>query len=134
MRASDRDREEAVAALRLATSEGYLTLLEFEERLDAAFSARYVDELDRLLSDLPRAPRPSARPAPGPARARRGGWWPSGLPRQVVRAALAVLAVMLAVVVITNFWIPMLIFGFIWCKRNHGRCGWHGGRRRLDYI
>ena len=130
-----------MAALRRATSEGYLTLLEFEERLDAAFSARYLDELDRLLADLPGARRQSARPTPGPARPRRGPWRPTGLPRQIVRSALGVMAVFLAVAIVANFWIPMLIFGLIWMKRGHrrcgwsaGRCGWSGGRQHLDYI
>ena len=130
-----------MAALRRATSEGYLTLLEFEERLDAAFAARFVDELDRLLADRPAPRRPSARPAPAPARAPRGAWWPAGLARQVVRSALAVLAVLLTVAIIANFWIPLLIFGLIWMKRGRGRCGWSAGRcgwsgrhRHLDYI
>ena len=130
-----------MAALRRATSEGYLTLLEFEERLDTAFSARYLDELDRLLADLPGARRQSARPAPGPARPQRGPWWPAGLPRQIVRSALAVLAVLLAVAIVANFWVPMLIFGLIWMKRGRGRCGWSSGRcgwsgrhHHLDYL
>lgn len=137
LRASDRDRDDAVAVLRRVTSEGYLTLLEFEERLDAAFAARYLDELDGLVADIPGPRRASApRSAHGPAaqRAPRSVWWPAGLPRLVLRSALGVLAVLLAVAVIANLWIPLLIFGFVWCRRNRGRCGFDGRRHRFEYI
>lgn len=136
-----------MAALRQATSDGYLTLLEFEERLDAAFAARYLDELDVLLADLPGArrvgtPRNSHPPrAPRARSTSRTATWPAGLPRLVVRSVLTVLAVMLALTLIANFWIPMLIFGLVWMKRGRGRCGWAPGRcwsgghrHRLDYI
>jgi hypothetical protein len=53
LRASDADREQAVARLRHATAEGRLTAQELEERLEALFAARTYGELDALLADLP---------------------------------------------------------------------------------
>lgn len=80
MRASDEDRNRVVAALRRATTDGYLTLDEFEERLDGVFRSRYLTELDALLQDIPGAPRPSRWQAgPPPA----GGAWQEVPPRPV---------------------------------------------------
>lgn len=56
MRASDGDREEVARALRDNLTEGRLTLEEFDERLDAAYSAKTYGELDALMIDLPRRP------------------------------------------------------------------------------
>jgi hypothetical protein len=53
VRASDGDRERAVEQLRRHHEEGRLDGEEFTERMEAALSARWVDELPRLLSDLP---------------------------------------------------------------------------------
>jgi len=54
LRASDEDREQAAAQLREHHAVGRLTSDEFAERLDAAFVAKTVGELDHLLRDLPR--------------------------------------------------------------------------------
>jgi hypothetical protein len=56
IRASDNDREEFVAALREAYSEGRLTLDEFEERTSAAYAARTWGDLRTLTEDLPYPP------------------------------------------------------------------------------
>jgi hypothetical protein len=53
MRASDDRRERTVAALRDRALDGCLTLDTFAHRVDAAFRARTVEELDRLVEDLP---------------------------------------------------------------------------------
>lgn len=53
IRASDQDRERAVAALQRHTGAGRLTLDEFTARVDAVCSARTLDELGALLGDLP---------------------------------------------------------------------------------
>lgn len=66
LRAGDADRERTVARLRDACAEGRLTLEELSERLDSAYAARTVAELDELARDLP------AAPASVPARARGG--------------------------------------------------------------
>jgi hypothetical protein len=64
MRASDADREEVVRTLLDALSRGLLTLDEGDERVAAAYAARYRDELPPLTADLPPAPA-SAPVAPG---------------------------------------------------------------------
>lgn len=54
-RASDADRDRTVAALRDHMVAGRLTPAEFDERLDRAYAAKTVAELDRLMADLPGA-------------------------------------------------------------------------------
>ena len=61
VRASDADREAVVARLRTAAGEGRLDVDEFAERVSAAYAATTTDELDALLTDLPR-PDPVAGP------------------------------------------------------------------------
>jgi hypothetical protein len=58
VRASDRTRHRTTAALARATGEGFLSIDTLSMRLDAAFSARDVDRLDRLVGDLPWYRRP----------------------------------------------------------------------------
>jgi DNA-binding PadR family transcriptional regulator len=53
VRASDADRERAVASLRDHFAAGRLTRAELDERLTAALSARMADDLRRLMADLP---------------------------------------------------------------------------------
>jgi hypothetical protein len=55
LRASDGEREATVAVLHRALGEGRLDLAETDERVSAAYTARYCDELPRLLADLPAA-------------------------------------------------------------------------------
>jgi DUF1707 SHOCT-like domain/Cell wall-active antibiotics response LiaF, C-terminal len=55
LRASDADREQALAALREHVVAGRLTLEEFCERVDAAMRARVAGELAHLHEDLPDA-------------------------------------------------------------------------------
>jgi hypothetical protein len=68
VRASDAERERTATTLREHTAAGRLTPEELSERLDAAYAARTVTELDALLHDLP-AEAPAA-PAPARSRAR----------------------------------------------------------------
>src|SRR5215469_751250 len=53
IRASDADRDRAAALLREHHAAGRLTAEEFSERLDRAFVAKTVGEIDALLKDLP---------------------------------------------------------------------------------
>jgi hypothetical protein len=53
IRASDDDRERTVALLREHHAAGRLDLEEFNERLDKAYAAKTLGELDDLMSDLP---------------------------------------------------------------------------------
>ena len=69
MRASDADRERTATLLREHHAEGRLTGEEFHERLDAAYAAKTLGDLDALLVDLPaidlyRLPSAGLRPAP----------------------------------------------------------------------
>jgi hypothetical protein len=59
LRASDAAREAAAERLRIAAGEGRLDPPELEERLTAAYGARYCSELVRLTADVtPPPPRP----------------------------------------------------------------------------
>jgi hypothetical protein len=53
IRASDADRDRAAALLREHHAAGRLEPEEFSDRLDRAFAARTVGEIDTLLKDLP---------------------------------------------------------------------------------
>jgi hypothetical protein len=53
IRASDADRDRAAAALREHLAAGRLTIEEFDERLDRAYAAKTLGELDELMTDLP---------------------------------------------------------------------------------
>lgn len=82
IRASDADRDRAVALLREHHAAGRLTSEEFSERLDRAFAAKTVGEIDTLLRDLPpidvyRLPDAQLTRQPGqpPRRARRSDSW-----------------------------------------------------------
>ncbi len=70
MRASDADRERAVAFLHDAATEGRLSAEELDDRITRAFAATTYGELDRLVGDLP-IPVPVT-----PVRPTRAGWWP----------------------------------------------------------
>ena len=84
IRACDADRDRTVSALGEGMAAGRLTAEEFHQRLDLAYAAKTLGELDRLVADLPAADLgqlPSAaldRPAAGPLLAGRR---PSGRPR-----------------------------------------------------
>ena len=53
IRASDADRDRTAALLREHHAAGRLTAEEFNERLDKAYAAKTMGELDQLLADLP---------------------------------------------------------------------------------
>jgi hypothetical protein len=54
VRASDEDRDRTAALLREHHALGRITAEEFNERLDKAFAATTIGDLEDLLSDLPR--------------------------------------------------------------------------------
>jgi DNA-binding beta-propeller fold protein YncE len=95
-RASHADREQAIATLRTAFTQGRLTRDEFDLRVDRALRARTYAELAALTADLPAGlPGPPARNAPQPGvrpRRRRRTWMMA-----VGLAAVAVLAATIAV-------------------------------------
>ncbi len=53
LRAADADREFVAEKLRVALSEGRLTLTEYDDRLRDAYAARTYGDLKGLLTDLP---------------------------------------------------------------------------------
>jgi hypothetical protein len=66
VRASDVDRSDTVARLHHALGEGRLDLAETDERVAAAYAARYRSELPPLLADLPDSSGPSGWELTGP--------------------------------------------------------------------
>ncbi|MGH3098003.1 MAG: DUF1707 SHOCT-like domain-containing protein [Streptosporangiales bacterium] len=73
LRASDADREQAVAKLREHFESGHLGYDEFNQRMDTAYKATYAHELQRLLADLPGAQPRTVAPATSPRPARKTG-------------------------------------------------------------
>jgi Domain of unknown function (DUF1707) len=55
IRACDADRDRTAAALCEHLAAGRLTVEEFDERLDQAFAAKTLGELDEVMTDLPEA-------------------------------------------------------------------------------
>jgi hypothetical protein len=111
LRASHADREHAVTLLRAATAEGYLTLDEFEERLEKVYSARYLRDLDQLVNDIPGHPRPAAlEPA-------HGAWRPvpaRGHP--AVSCAWILFALAILTIALHAWWLPfwpVVLIGFL---------------------
>ena len=68
VRASDAERELAVALLQRNFADGRLTQAELEERAGAAYAARTRAQLGDLTADLPPAPQRQARSGPVPDR------------------------------------------------------------------
>ncbi|WP_372509466.1 DUF1707 SHOCT-like domain-containing protein [Streptomyces humicola] len=67
IRASDADRDRIAEILRDALAEGRLTPEEHSERIDAAYAAKTVGELEPIVRDLPaRRSAPAAEPAAAP--------------------------------------------------------------------
>lgn len=58
LRASDADREAAGERLRVAAMEGRLDPAELDERMTAAYAARWCSELAELTADVTPAPAP----------------------------------------------------------------------------
>ncbi|OMC02898.1 hypothetical protein A5733_24950 [Mycobacterium sp. NS-7484] len=52
-RAGDRERERTANDLGQALTQGYLTMPEYEDRLQATFRAQTTDALGQLVADLP---------------------------------------------------------------------------------
>lgn len=69
IRVSDADRERVVELLRTHAAAGRLEPDELEERIEAAYRARYGSDLEAVLAELPaeRAPRRPRQHAAAPA-------------------------------------------------------------------
>jgi uncharacterized protein DUF1707 len=109
MRASDADRDRTASLLREHHAEGRLTAEEFHERLDRAYAAKTLGDLDELLADLPaidlyRLPAAGIRPAPPGARRRTIRRNPGQLflAREAAWVAWAAVSSLLAVIWVTT--------------------------------
>ncbi|MBC2933831.1 DUF1707 domain-containing protein [Nocardioides sp. zg-1228] len=111
VRIADSDRERAMADLALHYTDGRLDHEEYDERLDAIWTARTRADLAVLFSDLPRLPAPHPTRAPAStartARARTAG------PRFRV-PLLPVLVILLALSVLLEAPLFLLIFPVMW--------------------
>ena len=111
MRASDHDREAAVALLKAHYADGRLGDHELAARTDAAYRAIGVRELEWLTSDLPAAPRPPRRRRspvlPVVLLVSAIALWLVTVPPEVT-LVLIVLA-FVAVLLLSPLWIPALL-------------------------
>jgi hypothetical protein len=127
LRIADSDRERAMADLATHYADGRLDHEEYDERLDAVWTARTRADLALLFDDLPRtpAPRPVAKAA---APRKRSGW--ARVPLLPVLALLVVLSV------ITEAPLWLLVFPLMFVRSRHGgRCApphGHADYRRPD--
>jgi hypothetical protein len=126
-RIADSDRERATSDLAGHYADGRLDHEEYDERLDAIWTARTRADLAVIFSDLPRPqatyPAPPARPA---SRGPRGRQFP----------LLPVIAVLVVLSVVTNapFWLLIFPLMFARSRRGMGCSPSHGhGHGQADY-
>jgi hypothetical protein len=113
MRIADSDRERAMADLAMHYADGRLDHEEYDERLDAIWTARTRADLALLFSDLPRMQ--PAQPSRTPARAPR----PAGSRFRVPLVPLIAVLVVLSILTEAPFW--LLVFPLLWFRmRRHG--------------
>lgn len=124
MRIADSDRERAMADLAGHYAEGRLDHEEYDERLDAIWTARTRADLALLFSDLPRLPAPLP-PRPKPAAPRR----PSAWQRVPLLPVLAVLIV-LSLLTEAPFWLLVFPLMFLRGRRSAGSTPPHGQASR----
>lgn len=118
LRIADSDRERAMADLAMHYADGRLDHEEYDERLDAIWTARTRADLALLFNDLPRMQAP--QPSRVPARTRRPAGSRFRLPLLPVIAVLVVLSVLTEV----PFW--LLVFPLLWFRmRRHGAAAPH---------
>jgi hypothetical protein len=113
LRASDRDREQAVAQLKVHYADGRLADHELAMRSEAAYRAVGMKELERLLADLPRAVRRRRPPVLLPLAlfAIAIAAWLVMVPPEVTLTLVLVFIVLalLAAVLLSPLWIPALL-------------------------
>jgi hypothetical protein len=125
VRASDDEREHTAQLLQSAAAEGRLSPDEAGERLAAASTATYREELNQLVADLPLARERDFRGRP--LRPRLGAWWLWSAARFAFVATL--------VLSFWGFWgirlflwpLGLLALAFLarpWRRRRWRRFGW----------
>jgi len=133
VRIGDAERDAAAAALGEHFASGRLTREEFDERLEQAWAARTVDDVDPLFVDLPRGSDhrtavPAGRAEPVGFTDRRAVGprtrTPFGLPPPLG----LVLVVALVLTVITHAPVVLIVLGGLWFTgivghRGRGRSG-----------
>ena len=126
MRIADSDRERAMADLAGHYADGRLDHEEYDERLDAIWTARTRADLAVLFSDLPR-PQATYPPAPARPAARFGG------PRRFPLLPVIAVLVLLSALTHAPFWLlifPLMFFrsrrGPMGCAPSHGHGQMHG--------
>lgn len=157
IRASDADRDRIAAALREHLAAGRLTTAEFEERLDKAYAAKTLGELDDLMADLPEIdleglPGTSldraagGRPSPGqrsggPVEARPGRFSPAR--RAAWESWLGISLLLFVIWVVSGaggslwlLWVPALLGALLlrrWIMRAPGRSEHNSAGPRRNY-
>jgi hypothetical protein len=135
IRAGDADRERVAEQLGTHHADGRLDLDEFTARMDAAYAATYLDQLDPLLADLPAAARGptgyTGVPVPWRRLPRVGG-----LP--VPLLILGCIAVLLSIGAIANgmppfplFWLAVAILW--WYRGRWLRASGHAGQKPAQH-
>lgn len=125
MRIADSDRERAMADLAGHYAEGRLDHEEYDERLDAIWTARTRADLALLFNDLPRLPAPLP-PRPEPAAPRR----PSTRSRVPL---LPVLAVLIVLSLLTGAHLWLLVFPLMFMRTRHRGASCAPPHGRADY-
>lgn len=114
MRISDADRESAVRLLGEQFAQGRLDKDEFDERSDAAWSARTWADLDPLFVDLPvrspRVPEP-VRPRGPAVPSRRAGTRFPLMPLLAVLVVVLVLTKMPVLLLVCLVWFAVSLLG-----------------------
>jgi hypothetical protein len=117
-RIADNDRERAMSDLAGHYADGRLDHEEYDERLDAIWTARTRADLAMIFSDLP---RPQVTYPSPPVRASRSG----GRGRRFPLLPVIALLVVLSVVTEAPFW--LLIFPLMFLRGRHsGGCAPRG--------
>jgi hypothetical protein len=110
LRASDADRDRAAGSLSRHAQAGRLTAEELEERLERAYAAKTVAELDALQRDLP-----AERPTPPPA--------PAAWPPFALLAVLLIVAGLAGTALVGHPIAPLFLLAFL-AWRMTGRRRW----------
>jgi hypothetical protein len=135
LRASDADREEIVARLHKAATEGRIGSDELEQRVTAALKARTYAELDATVADLPR--QVGRRPGRDVRRRSAGGWALAAVkanPLLLVFVIPAVTAAVAIVFTVTLIWaVLMIVMMILGGRRRAPRGPWMYTRYRRAY-
>jgi hypothetical protein len=122
LRAADADRERVVELLREHCAAGRLTTDELAERIDQAFAARTLGELEAPLRELPAAPTPPP-PARDSAGTRRRAWPPELAPLASLLPLALLFIVIWAATGAGYFWPIWPILGIAFARLPGTRCG-----------